>query len=118
MNTFKNNQNLTDSIDYINKIRQRTLVKNIQNNNSSGNIYSHTSCNTNFCCSIKYINSHNNLIDMKKAFNLVVNKNLLTQNAYPYQNMCFHNTNNTHGLDPLGNNFPKNYKQLFNFCKK
>lgn len=110
MRAFNNNINLTDANDYINKVRQRTLVKNIQSEtNYSNNKYTHSKCNTNFCCKVNHSNSHNFLLDIKKGFNLVTNKNLITQNAFPYQNMCFHNINNlnSNNLDPLGNTFPK-----------
>tara|TARA_B100001142_G_C14053038_1_gene546653 strand:- start:129 stop:461 length:333 start_codon:yes stop_codon:yes gene_type:complete len=107
MRAFNNNIKLTDANDYINKVRQRTLVQNIQTEtNYSNNKYYHKKCDTNFCCNIIHSNSHKNLLDIKNGFNLVTNKNLITQNTYPYQNMCFHKSTSLNDLDPNGNTFP------------
>ena len=106
MKCFKNKNNFTDGNDYVSKIRQRTLVNNIQNNNN--NQYSNKQCNNNnYCCVINRSNSHNERIDIRKGFNLVTNKNLPTQNAYPYQNMCFNTTiANNNEISNNANSFP------------
>jgi len=120
MNCFKNNNTFTDSNDYISKIRQRTLVTNLQtNNNYTNDIFTGKDCSNNKCCVIRHIQSHNQRIDIKKGFNLVTNKNITTQNAYPYQYMCFHTkiNSNSNTVDPLAYSFPKNYNQVNNICK-
>ena len=120
MNCFKNNNSFTDSNDFTSKIRQRTLVNHLQSNsNYSNNVFSSKLCSNNkHCCFTAHIQSHNQLIDIKKAFHLVTNKNLTTQNAFPYQNMCFHNNiiTNNNSLDPSANTFPQNYNKINNIC--